>query len=395
MKIRGVKHMPETPLGQHPNHQASGLFLRTLLRGGKLAYAVVVIVVTAWLSFMALRYLVVTLMFPLQAPAQIVGIPTRLDRSVLQTRRTQWQGVQANENPRVPPAHYHRVGNWARPDKNNNCTQSGCHAPLPHAKRKEVRAFLNMHATTLHCSVCHMASEATPLALTWYNLSDGRACVTPALLQAYDLLTSEDGRRRLAQPNDTVQAELAKLLAAATKASDELPALAELARHVVSVSSTSEAFLQFVEAARTTVPRYFRGGYGAKLTLRSPATGKPILGYPDTKKVVRDYLQRATGLTPPEKKDLLARVHPSIRPQTLHCLECHRASGALVDLAQVGYPPARREALVHPAVFQMIERIAGGRPMQILQVTAPPAKSVPPTSPPTPTTQPTTTTSPM
>ena len=228
---------------------------RLILAAGKRGYAVVVIAVTAWLSYMAFRYLVVTLMLPSAAPAQIVGIPMRLDRAVLETRRTQWPGIQVSENPRTPPAHYHRVQGWIRPDSHNDCTQSGCHAPLPHSRRKEVRAFLNMHATSLHCSICHVKAEATPLSLTWYDLSEGAACGTPALLRAYDLLTSEDGRKRFAQPTVAEQTYLAELLSTAARDSDGVPALQQLARHVTAVAPASEAFGQLVEAARVTLPR--------------------------------------------------------------------------------------------------------------------------------------------
>jgi hypothetical protein len=345
--------------------------LHFLLEVGKRVYAVGVIVLTSWLSFLALRYLIVTLMFPSAAPPQIVGIPTRLDRSLLQTRRSEWLGVAVSENPRTPPAHYHRIDGWIQPDGFNDCTRAGCHTSLPHSKRKEVRAFLNMHATSLHCGVCHIRTDDRPLALTWYDLSRGKPRGAPSALLAYGFLTSDEGRKRLAQPTAADQTRLADLLAAAAREADGLPALEELARHVAAVRPTSEAFQRLMDAARETLPRHFRGEYGAKLALRTPDSRRPILGHPATADAVRDYLRSGASLSNVERDRLLAKVHPLKREQPLHCMDCHRAEGSLVDLAGVGYPAARREALVRPAVFQMIQHISDGQPMHLLQLPGP------------------------
>ena len=96
-----------------------------------------------------------------------------------------------------------------------------------------------------------------------------------------------------------------------------------------------------------------------------------MLGEPGTAEAVRDFLRRGSSLPPAERESLLARVHPLRRPQTLHCMQCHRAEGSLVDLAKVGYPAARREALVRPLVFQMIEHISAGQPMSMPEFFAP------------------------
>ena len=109
-------------------------------------------------------------------------------------------------------------------------------------------------------------------------------------MRAYDLLTSDDGRKRFAQPTAVDQTYLAELLSAAARDSDGLPALQELARHVTAVAPASEAFAQLVEAARVTLPRYFRGGYGAKLTLRDAVAGTPMLGEPGAAEAVRAAL---------------------------------------------------------------------------------------------------------
>lgn len=329
------------------------------------AYAVAVIAVTAWLSYLALRYLVVTLMFPTGAPARIVGIPARFDRTTLQQPASHWPGLQTEENPRVAPAHYHRVEGWMRPDRFNNCTQSGCHAPLPHSKRKEVRAFLNMHATSLHCGVCHMKTDAKPLALTWYDLDRGKPSGQPAVLGAYDFVTSEDGRKRLADPTADDQARLATLLSEAAREADDDPALLMLVKHVRAARPGSDALQHVIQAVRDTLPRHFRGEYGAKLALADPASMKPVLAHPGTADAVREYLRIGDSLASNDRETLLKKVHPLKREQALQCTDCHRLQDSLISYEQAGYPPARREALTGPPIFQMIEHISDGQPVNL------------------------------
>ena len=144
-------------------------------------YAVAVILVTVWLSYRAIAYLMISLFTPAKTPAQITGIPTHLDEAFLQTHRADWLGVELSEHPRVPPAHYHRIGGWLQPDPFNGCTQAGCHRPNPHDQRKEVRAFLNMHATSLHCGVCHLRSDKEPLETAWYDLQTGKQRAAPTV----------------------------------------------------------------------------------------------------------------------------------------------------------------------------------------------------------------------
>ena len=52
--------------------KALGRLVLELVRRG---YAVGIIVLVLWLSYLALRYLVNTLMFPNPAPPRVVGIP--------------------------------------------------------------------------------------------------------------------------------------------------------------------------------------------------------------------------------------------------------------------------------------------------------------------------------
>jgi hypothetical protein len=345
----------------------------------KRTYAVGVIVLVTWLSYRALEYLVVTLVFPTPTPAQIVGIPTRLNEAVLQTRRSSWLGVQISENPRTPLAHYHRLDSWIQPDRFNDCTRNGCHAPLPHAQRKEVRAFLNMHATSLHCGVCHIQSEHRPLVTTWYDLHTGAPRGAPTVLRIYAWLVSDEGRSELAQPTADSQDRLVELLRTAAREADGEPALTQLAEHFAAVRYSSPAFQQLVEEASAALPRHFRGEYGAKLALRD-GQGRPILGAPGTEQAIQAYLAEAQTADPARRALLLGAVHPLRRTQPVNCADCHRSVGGLVDFAAAGYPPARVEMLSQPVIFRLIESIAAGQPFYLPTFVSP--EEPPPEAPP-------------
>ncbi len=324
----------------------------------KRLYALIIIAVVAYVSYRAVRYLVVTLMLPTPVPDQILGVPLRLDAAVLETRRDEWGALGEDRLSRSPLSHYHRITGWVQPDDVNTCTASGCHSALPHAERKEVRAFLNMHATSLHCGVCHMQAE-TPLDVTWYGLTDGAPQRRPALLAAYALLTSNDGAPP--EPSDDVQQQIVSLLRAAARDADGAPALVTLADHLHAVRADSPMFVELLETARQALPSHFRGEYNAKLALRED--GRPLLGHPGAP---ADAVRRLRT-NPPERgsgdyEQLVAQVHPRRRSAPLQCNGCHVRDDGALTFADAGYPPSRVAALTQPLIFRMIENISKGQP---------------------------------
>jgi hypothetical protein len=319
------------------------------------------IALICWLSYGAVRYLIVSLVRPSQTPQQIAGVPKRLEEGLLHGSRPDWLGLQAVENPRSPLSHYHRFTTWIEPDRFNDCTRSGCHAPLPHTRRKEVRAFLNMHATSLHCGACHMESEATPLPLTWYDLRSGAPSGPPPLLRALAWLTE---RKPDARFGETERREVVGLLRSAAEAAQGDPGLLRVAAQLEALRPGSGRLTQALEEAGDAVRRAFRGSYGAKLALRDSA-GRPRLGHPNTDAAVRDWLERGAQAVGTEREGLLAAVHQMRRQQARGCTDCHSEQSALVDHAALGYPPARIRTLHESQVFQMIQHIGEGRPFYL------------------------------
>ncbi len=360
-----------------------GLARGLLRRGGDLlrrTYALLLIVLILYVSYRAIRYLVVELVFPKPPPAQITGVPKRLDEQLLHGARPDWLGLAAVENPRAPLAHYHRFDIWLGSDPQNDCTRSGCHAPLPHAKHKEVRAFLNMHATSLHCGVCHMAVEDRPLRLAWYDPQTGRATDPPPLLAAYAWLETHRPRPDGPPFTDTDQRTIVRLLTDASRMAGGEPMLARLAEHLRAVRAGGEPFRHLVEVAWEAVPRAFRGSYGAKLAVREPGSQKLHLRHPGSEAAVREYLRSAAELGPERRETLLQAVHTHRRPRSLECSDCHRESGSLIDFAALGYPPGRVRALAGGPIFQMIEHIAHGEPFHLPQFMMPSSVPPPPTT---------------
>ncbi len=347
---------PAPPLWPRLRHLVLELIKRT--------YAIAIIILTAWLSYCALSYLIVTLMVPQPAPEQIVGIPKRLTEQVLQTRQDEWPGVQVSENPRIPLAHYHRIEGWIQPDQYNNCTRAGCHSPLPHSRLKEVRAFLNMHATSIHCGVCHLATTRRPLATTWYDLKTGQPGQTPAVLRLFGWITSPAGQDALAHPTSAVQDQLVERFKQAADEAGGDRALRRLAEHFANVYAGSPAFQQLVEQARTTLPRHFRGQYGSKLA-RLDDTGQLILSFPNNADAVRKYLALPEDARAREGGQLLPLIHAGQRTTPLNCTDCHREHDRLLDFATAGYPDVRVRMLFAPAVFRMIEHINAGEPFYL------------------------------
>lgn len=351
---------------------------RILLHLGQRLYAVALISLILWLSWLALRYLVVSLILPSPPPAQVVELPRRLDGTLLTRAGTEFAGIAATEAPRLPPGHYHRFGPWIQPDTFNDCTRSGCHAPLPHNRRKEDRAFLNMHATSLHCSVCHIAADRHPLPLLWYDLRSGSACEPPAILQALGWLQQVESRP--AGPfSKQDQRRIVDLLRRAVDQGGGHE-LALLADHLSAVRPASEDFTRLLEAARRAVPRHFRGEYGARLALRDPGGDRPLRMSAQARSAAQRFLERGDSLDPAERQDLLDQIHALRREPTLTCTQCHTRDAPLIDLARAGYPPQRVDDLVRPLVMQAIEHIMQGRPFYMPQF-LPPRDGTPPPPP--------------
>ncbi len=337
-------------------------FARAVRRALPRVYALTLMAVIVWLTYLSIRYLVTSLAAADQPPPQIVALPTRLDRTALGTGRSAFAALDAAEHPRSPLSHYHRLDSWVRPDAINDCARAGCHNPLPHSKRKEVRAFLNMHATSIHCGVCHFQGDDRPRSLTWYDLEKGHTRKPPSVLAAYGMVTGADAESRWKSAGDEMQERLVDSLRRAAKEAGGVADLEQLADHFEAYRVGSPGFERLLKESPDLLPRHFRGEYGAKLAVVDRATGKTLRDHPNTEPAVQEWFTRKDSANKDERDRLLKAVHPLRRETALVCTDCHTAQGSLIDFAKAGYPPARIEQLVSPIVFRMIEHINAGRP---------------------------------
>lgn len=327
-----------------------------ILRG----YPIALMLVIVWLSWGAIHYLFTSLLSPTPSPAAIAGVPRKLDAATLRESRPEWAGLQAAENPRAPLAHFHRFDTWIEPDRFNDCTRSGCHAPLPHSKSKELRAFLNMHATSLHCGVCHFKSESQPLPLAWYDLNNGKPGTTPAALRAYAQLEDEPNFVKLDR------GQLKKITDLLREVADvsHVESLKRIAREIDGTRPGTDRITPLLQMARDAVRREFRGSYGSKLAVLG-SDGKPIFAHPNTQAAVREWLQSGAKSEGATRERLLAAVHPNKRESPPDCKSCHTAERSQVDFAKLGYPPSRARSLYESQIFDMIRHIAEGRPFYL------------------------------
>ena len=330
----------------------------------KRIYAVAMIGLVAYLSYLALHYLVTTLMIPTPPPAQITGVPLRMSHEILDSDLSDWRGIQAAEIPRMPVAHYHRISGWLQPDRFNTCTTSGCHNMLAHSKHKATRAFLNMHAANMQCGVCHLES-ATPLPLTWYSLDDGQATDPPAMLRLFAWLLEQRAAGILDAPTLEFHTELMTLL-------DQMVAQARQSKNIVALADevrapryTSDQFVTLVHELLHRLPQFFHSRYGAKLALRDPRTGQPLLDGGGDRAAIRQVARGELPEEPAARAALFERVHPGHRAATLDCHACHTQEESIVDLTTVGYPAPRITALREGFIFGAIERIAAGHPLYL------------------------------
>jgi hypothetical protein len=352
---------PANSRSHSAGYRVSAWILRFLWGLLKRGYAAALILLVVWLSWLAINYLVSSLLMPARAPTQIVDIDTTLRPSTMSRKEAGAKGGRMAARPRTPLSHYHRLDAGFQTDRLNGCTISQCHAPLPHGKNKADRAFLNMHATSIHCGVCHLQTDQKPLALAWYDLKSGKVrSQAPALLRAYAWLTTPAARNPTAfKPKD--QEDIVKLLRSSASEAYGDTELNSLAEHMEAVRVTSDEFIRLIRVSRDAVQGHFRGEYGAKLALTDTRTTKPILRNPGNDKAVRDFLAQRDTLTDEQKKLLLNRIHPQRRDPTLHCTQCHRPEGSLVDFSSIGYPPARVQAMSSPQVTSVIDNAVQGR----------------------------------
>jgi hypothetical protein len=312
--------------------------------------------IVVWTSYTAVAYLFGSVFTPTVVPPELLTWAGELNTDTLRANDGTTRRVQP---PRAPVGHYHGVDRWFQPDRHNNCTTVGCHEPLPHTKRKEVRAFANLHATFLDCRTCHDANISGPVGVHWISTVTGREQETPALLRLMnELETAGDTIQNApAEIHPTILEQLRAVIVGIGGDS----ALENLLVRIDTSQPGSPVWRQAVARLETELPNYTRGDYSAKIALRAPPE--------DLNEPTRRYLAAAPDS--PEREKLNQSIHKSVISRPDACLTCHGDDPPRLDLAALGYPPSQVAALLSAPTVRLIQRTIEGEPFYLPRILEP------------------------
>jgi len=272
------------------------------------------------------------------------------------------------EAPRPPLGHYHGVDEWFEPAAFLSCTMSGCHSPLPHKERKEIRAFANLHATFMTCQMCHEENVPALMQTVWLDPSTGATTDSPpAMLQLLNLLETTD------EPDDKQKftSDVVTLLDQALAQTREEPLLARLNLRLRTTQPGSPVWTQAMRDLRRELPQHARGEYGFRL---APAVGERE--YPAFHKEIESLADRYFAEENETKLDELhAQIHAKVNPEPAGCLPCHGGEPARMDFVKAGYTQQRATELRDVEIARLMDRIMKGRPFHLPSIVLPGAPS--------------------
>ncbi|MFQ6048312.1 MAG: hypothetical protein ACE5K7_02995 [Phycisphaerae bacterium] len=315
-------------------------------------YALALVLVVLWALYASLAYVIGSVFTPRRVPPRFLQWAAHLEAGDLFAPRA--AGVSGRA-PRAPLGHYHAVDRWFQPDPYNGCTTAGCHSPLPHTERKDVRAFANLHATFLTCQLCHQKHPAQPVAARWVSTEDGTWCEPPALLRLLRYLELQTSQIQ-ADP-ERAHAVIVTLLGRAQSIARD-PMLECLMQRLSACDPGSPVWQVTLEQLQAELPAHARGEYGAKL---APAD---LQAQP--RELVRNLAAKAETMLTATKgsrqyKDAWSAIHADIVARPSGCVACHGGEPPRLDFESLGYPPKRAAYLRGMPIARQIQRIQQGQ----------------------------------
>jgi hypothetical protein len=319
-------------------------------------YALAILLVVIWAGYTAIAFLVRSVFEHTVIPPQYNGWPSALSRGHL---RPELVGAEELIVPRSPVEHYHLVERTLPEDLHNGCVTSGCHNALAHTKRKEVRAFANLHATFLACGLCHDASLSGTTPAMWVDIVTGQPTQTPPTLRLMDYLEADNQKIHSAPAE--VNAAIAPLLAQLVQLSPD-PVLGYIRLQLTTSQPGSPVWRHAMDQLVQELPNHLRGEYGAKLTPRRSAED---LGQRERRlaDLTREYL--AAPADGPERKKLHDEIHEGILKRPSLCLACHGGTPPRLDFRALGYSPQRAAALSSSDIARQMQQIDEGQPFYL------------------------------
>ncbi|MEP0842658.1 MAG: hypothetical protein HRF43_08090 [Phycisphaerae bacterium] len=318
-------------------------------------YAAAIVLVVIWAGYTAVAFLVRSVLYPTRVPEQYLSWRTALSGGNLPPAAGGGEALV----PRAPLEHYHRIERTLPTDAHNGCLTSGCHGALAHTKRKEIRAFANLHATFLACTLCHDAGITGPAEATWVDLNTGQPTGPPAALEL--LRHFELNAGRIQDAPGEFHALVAPLLPRVAAVSRD-PAMEFLHVQITTSEPGSPVWRQSIARLAAELPNHVRGEYGSKLT--GKATFEELERRRRALVEMAARYQAAPEGTP-ERRKLHDQIHEGILTKPSACLACHGGEPARLDFASLGYPPGRAAALRDSVIARQMESIQQGRPFYL------------------------------
>lgn len=353
------KRKPKVPRPPRPPRPPLGPRLRRLAKTlGIRLYALGILVLVAWTGYTAVAYLVRYVFWPPQVPAHLLD-PSLSPPPAPQIPPEAALALTTMPAMESPIAQYHLEGQPIRFSTGAGCIASGCHAPLPHTRRKEVRAFANFHTTFLSCQMCHTDAKGATIPAKWVDRNH-TPIDAPALLKLANLLQTRAGD--IEQKPATVHDELLRLIRAAQQQAGRDDVLQEIFVRLDTSEPGSPVWRGAARDLATLLPNRMRGEYGGSIT---PADLAPRMAAVerDLREQTRRYLAAAPDS--PERKRLYDEIHTDVMPRPNACLSCHGGEPSRIDLAALGYTAERIATLRSQPIASMIGQLTASQPFYL------------------------------
>ena len=320
-------------------------------------YALAILLVIVWTGYTAVAYLFRAVFTPVHVSEHMKQWAAVIDAATLVDRDL---ATEAQLYPRAPLRHFHTLGGLFEPAPNTGCTISGCHGTLAHHKRKEVRAFANLHTTFMTCRMCHTADLTNPTDAVWIRADDGTRIETPPLLELIRLL--EVMAVQIDQAPAELHPTIIESLRQAVEKGHRDPILQYLLAQLETSEPGSPVWRKTVVQLRSELPNHARGEYGAMVT---PATT-------DEREQMFRVRQRALAkkylAAEPDSEDakvIHKQIHEGITTEPEGCTVCHGDEPPRLQFEKLGYSPQRSAFLRDAPVTRMIDQIQRGRPFHL------------------------------
>jgi hypothetical protein len=320
-------------------------------------YALVILLVIVWTGYTAVTYLFRSVFTPVHVPEHMKQWAAVIDTSTLVDRD---RATEAQMYPRAPLRHFHTLGALFEPAPNTGCTTSGCHGTLSHRKRKEIRAFANLHTTFMTCRMCHTADLTNPTEAMWIRADDGMRMETPPLLDLIRLLETQ-----AIQINESPAEHhltIIEYLRQAVEASRQDPILQYLLTQLETSEPGSPVWRGTVVQLRSELPNHARGEYGAMIT---PVTTNE---QEQTFRARQRDLARKYFAAEPDSEEAEAihkQIHERITTEPKGCTVCHGDEPPRLQFENLGYSSQRATLLRDAPTARMMIQIQQGHPFHL------------------------------